>query len=229
MAGIYTSAVIVAAGTGKRMKSSVSKQFIEINSKPVIAYTIKRFEDVDEVDEIIIVTGNEDIEYLKKDIVEKYCMKKVKAVIAGGSERQYSVYNGLRAVNERADIVLIHDGVRPFVRACDIKNIIEQTRVNGACVLGVRVKDTIKICDDDGIVNDTPERKFLWCAHTPQGFSYDIAIKAHEKAREDNFLGTDDSMLAERLGCKIKMVEGSYENIKITTPEDLIFAEQIIQ
>lgn len=229
MAKIYTSAVIVAAGTGKRMKSSVSKQFIEINSKPVAAYTIERFEEVEEVDEIIVVTGEEDIDYLKKEIVEKYNMKKVKAVVAGGSERQYSVYSGLRAVSNKTDIVLIHDGVRPFVRGCDIKNIIGQTRVNGACVLGVKVKDTIKMCNEDAVVVDTPKREVLWCAHTPQSFKYDIIMKAHEKAQADNFLGTDDSVLAERIGYKIKMVEGSYDNIKITTPEDLVIAKQLIQ
>lgn len=228
MKKIKAGVVIVAAGSGKRMKSKRAKQFIEIKNKPIAAYTIEKFEDAESVDEIVIVTGEEDIVYFQNEIIKRYGFKKVKAVVKGGSERQYSVYCGLKEIDSGTDVVLIHDGVRPFVKTEEIEHIAEKTMEYGACVLGVKVKDTIKICDEAGNVTNTPKRELLWAAHTPQSFKYNIIMKAHKKAYEDGFLGTDDSMLAERLGVKIKMLEGSYENIKITTPEDLLTAERII-
>lgn len=228
MEKVKASVVIVAAGSGKRMKSKVAKQFIEIKNKPVVAYSIEKFEGSDNISEIVIVTGENDIDYFKSEIIEKYGYKKVKAVVKGGSERQYSVYNGLKALDEKTDIVLIHDGVRPFIKPEEIDKLIDETIIHKACVLGVKVKDTIKVCDEKGFVKDTPKRELLWSAQTPQVFNYSLIMEAHKRAEEEGFLGTDDSMLAERMGYKIKMVEGSYENIKITTPEDLIIAEGLV-
>ena len=228
MEKVKASVVIVAAGSGKRMKSKVAKQFIEIKNKPVVAYSIEKFEGSDNISEIVIVTGENDIDYFKSEIIEKYGYKKVKAVVKGGSERQYSVYNGLKALDKKTDIVLIHDGVRPFIKLEEIDRLIDEARIHKACVLGVKVKDTIKVCDENGFVEDTPKRELLWSAQTPQVFDYSLIMEAHKKAEEEEFLGTDDSMLVERMGYKIKMVEGSYENIKITTPEDLIIAEGLV-
>lgn len=223
-----SSVIICAAGVGKRMKSKVAKQYIELKGRPILAHTIETFEKSDDISEIVIVTGKNDIEYVSRDIVEKYGFKKVKTVTAGGEERQHSVYNGLKAVSADTDIVLIHDGVRPFIGSEFIHNIIAETKIHKACVLGVKVKDTIKVCDSGGYVVSTPERATLWCAHTPQVFEYGIIMKAYESAFNDGVLGTDDSMLVERIGIKVKMVEGSYSNIKITTPEDLYMGENII-
>ena len=221
------SAIIVAAGVGKRMGASIPKQFLELMGKPILSYTLRSFESSEDIDEIIIVTNEDNIPYVRDEIALPY--KKVKQVIAGGSERQYSVFNGLQAVSKNAGIVLIHDGVRPFVSRDSIKSIIEETKKHGCCVLGMPVKDTIKICTEDGFVETTPQRSLLWQAQTPQAFKYDIIMNAHTKAKEDGFLGTDDSMLTERLGYKTKMVAGSYENIKITTPEDLDIGLKILE
>ena len=221
------SAIIVAAGIGKRMGADIPKQFLELDNKPILAYTLEAFELSEDIDEIIIVTNEENIPYVRDTAALPF--KKVKAVVAGGSERQYSVANGLKAVSKDTETVLIHDGVRPFISRECIHNIIEETKVHGCCVLGMPVKDTVKICSQDGFVETTPKRELLWQAQTPQAFRYDIIVKAHKKAQEDDFLGTDDSMLTERLGCKTKMVMGSYENIKITTPEDLDIGLKILE
>lgn len=223
-----TSVIIVAAGIGKRMGTTVAKQYLTLRDKPILYYTLNAFEQIEMIDRIIVVTGKADIDYVQNEIINKYNIKKAEKPIAGGSERQYSVYNGLMALNPLTDIVLIHDGVRPFVKKEDIKNLIAQTRKNKACLLGVKVKDTIKICDENGFISDTPNRNMLWQAQTPQAFSYDLITEAHKKAQKEGFLGTDDAMLVERLGYKIKMVEGSYTNIKITTPEDLQTGEVIL-
>lgn len=216
-------ALIMAAGSGKRMGGSIKKQYLKIDNKEIIRLTAEAFELCAYVDEIVVVCGSDEIDFVK-DIL-KDC-KKIKAVIKGGSERQYSVYNGLKAA-QGCDIVLIHDGVRPFVRHEDIKKCIDEVKISKACVLGVPVKDTIKICDKDGVIVSTPKRSTLWAAQTPQCFSYELILSAYERAIEDNFLGTDDASLAERMGVKIKMVEGSYDNIKITTPDDLITGKAI--
>ncbi len=226
MSKIRASVIIAAAGSGKRMKSDIPKQFIKINGKPIAAYTIEKFEAVDEICEIIIVTGKGDIDFFENEIIKKYKYKKIKAVVAGGEQRQHSVFNALTEADKSCDVVLVHDCARPFVSEQDIKKIINETILNDACVLGVKLKDTIKMCDERGFVEKTPNRELLWAAQTPQCFKYDIIMKAHLKAKEDGFLGTDDSMLAERIGIKVKMVEGSYDNIKITTPEDLFAAEK---
>ena len=222
------SVIVCAAGIGKRMNSVIAKQYLELKGKSILAHTLDRFENSNDIDDIVIVTGKDDIDFVQKNIVDKYAYKKVINIVAGGAERQNSVYNGLNALSSDTDIVLVHDGVRPFVNSDDIHNIVEETKKYKACVLGVKVKDTIKMSDDDGYITSTPERSKLWCAYTPQAFDYDILKKAYTKAFEDNILGTDDSMLVERLGIKVKMVHGSYNNIKITTPEDLYMGENIL-
>ena len=223
------SVIIVAAGSGKRMKSAIAKQYLDLKGRSILSYTVEVFEESPVVNEIILVTGKDEIEYVKSEIIDRYGFTKIKAVVEGGSERQYSVENGLNNVSDNCDIVMIHDGVRPFIDENSIEVLAEDTAKYGACVLGVFAKDTIKICDENGFVVDTPNRKLLWHAQKPQCFKYDVIKKAYEKAKKDNYLGTDDSMLVERTGQKIKMVEGSYDNIKITTPEDLYVGERILE
>lgn len=224
---MFCSAIIVAAGTGKRMKTKVIKQFMEIQGRPVVVHAIEKFQKSEKIQEIIIVTGINSIEYCQKEIVEKYGLSKVKKIVAGGAERQNSVYNGLLQVNPNTDIVLVHDGVRPFVKIKDIEKTIKEAEKKRACVLGVKVRDTIKMCNYENQIINTPERDRLWAIQTPQTFEYSLLKKAFERANEDHFLGTDDSMLVERLGVQVSVIEGSHDNIKITTIEDMIVAEAI--
>lgn len=223
------SVIIAASGTGKRMKSAVAKQYMELKGRTVLSYTIEAFNSSEYIDEIIIVCGSDDIAYVFEEIVMKNGYDKVISVTAGGRERQDSIYNGLKEVSPDCDVVLIHDGVRPFIENKYIKELTEAAMEYGGCVMGVRVKDTIKVCNNDNYITSTPERATLWAAQTPQCFKYEIIMKAYEKAYDEGFYGTDDSMLAERTGVKIKMIEGSYNNIKLTTPEDIYMGEIILE
>ncbi len=225
----YVSAIIAAAGMSNRMGSKINKQFIAIGGKPIIAHTIEKFEESRYIDEIIIVAKEEEIEYCRKEIIKKYKFNKVSNVIRGGKERQDSVYNGILALNEKSKIVLTHDGARPFVKIQNIEDGIKGALDYGACVIGVPVKDTIKIVEEGNTINNTPKRSMLWAAQTPQCFLKDILIKGYEKAIELGYLGTDDSSLVEKIGYSVKMIMGSYENIKITTPEDIALAESLLR
>ena len=227
---IYVSAIIVAAGKGTRMNMDVNKQYIDVCGKPLLTRTLQIFQDCSFVDEIIVVVNSKDIFYCKKDIIEEYGMDKVKYLVAGGTERQNSVYNGLMQVDRKTDIVLIHDGARPFVAEDTIIDCIESAIECGVSTVGVPVKDTIKVSDGGGYVEKTLNRSKLWSIQTPQAFKYDLIVKAHEKALKEGYTGTDDTVLSEEmLGVRTRLVMGSYENIKITTQEDLIFAEAIIR
>jgi len=224
---MHVSAVIAAGGRGRRMNSSLSKQFLCIKGHPILSYTLNTFETLDKIQEIVLVVGKADMDYTREQIIKKYRYKKVR-LIEGGQERQDSVYNGLRAVAPQTDIVVIHDAVRPFVKKNMILESIEAAKNYGAVGVAVPVKDTIKVVGENGIIKNTPERKYLWAIQTPQTFKYDLIVYAHEKARKDGFYGTDDAVLVERLGHDVKIIEGAYENIKITTPEDIIIAENFV-
>lgn len=226
---ILCSAIIVAAGSSTRMSETGNKQFIEILGKPILAYTIETFENCELIDEIIIVTREEDIVCCSNVVVQPYEFNKVKKIIAGGSERQYSVYNGLKEVSDKCNVVVIHDGARPLVEIDEIEKTIFECLEHKAVTVGVKVKDTIKVVNKNGIIVDTPDRDTLWSIQTPQTFAYDIIVKAHEKALEDGFIGTDDAILVERLGYSVKVVEGNYKNIKITTREDLDIIKYFIE
>jgi 2-C-methyl-D-erythritol 4-phosphate cytidylyltransferase len=221
------SAIIVAAGKGSRMNMEKSKQYIEIRGIPVLARTIQLFEDRGEVDEIILVVNRDDISYCRQNIVDKYHFNKVKAIVPGGAARQESVLNGLKRVQAGCGIVLIHDGARPFADPGSIMKCINAAAEFGSACAAVRVKDTIKSADEDFMVTGTLDRSELWSVQTPQGFKYHIVMEAHESAARDGFAGTDDAVLVERLGYGLRIVEGSYYNIKITTQEDLVFADAI--
>ena len=220
------SAIIVAAGSGKRLGSSLPKQFIELNAKPVLAVTVEKFEHCCAIDDIIIVAACDYLEHVQTEIINRYGFKKVKAVIPGGNTRQASVYNGLKAIGA-AEIIVIHDGARPFVSADEIAASIEYAKAEGASVIGVKAKNTIKSADAGGFVSGTPNRDELYEIQTPQTFQRELIMAAYEKAESDGFITTDDSALVERLGAKVKIVEGSYRNVKITTEEDLLLARLI--
>ncbi len=225
----YVSVIIAAAGMSNRMGSKMNKQFLAVGGKPILAHTIEKFEKSKFIDEIIVVIKEEEIEYCRKEIIKKYKFNKVKKIIRGGRERQDSIYNGLLALNEKSEIVLSHDGARPFVKEENIEDGIREVLKSGACVIGVPVKDTIKIIEENKDIKETPPRATIWAAQTPQCFRKEMIMKAYEKARRDGYLGTDDSSLVERLGHRVKMIMGSYENIKITTPEDLVLAESLFK
>ena len=219
--------VIVAAGSGSRMKRDINKQFIKLDGKEIIAYTIEKFYKSEDIDDIVIVIKENEEKYFIENIINKYGFDNIK-IAYGGKERQDSVYNGIKKLNNNCEIVLIHDGARPFVNEDIIKNSIEEAKENNAVVVGVPVKDTIKVVDWDGNIVDTPNRSLLWSVQTPQSFKYEIITKAYEYAYSNDYYGTDDAMLVEHIGYNVKMIEGSYDNIKITTEEDLHFGIQIL-
>lgn len=220
--------VIVAAGTGSRMNMGINKQFIKLEGKEIIAYTIEKFYNNSNIEDIVVVVKEDESEFFKKEILDKYNFKNVK-IAYGGKERQDSVYNGLKLLDEKCDVVLIHDGARPFVSDKIIDKSIEEAKEHKAIVVGVPVKDTIKVIDNDKNIVDTPNRSVLWAVQTPQTFDYNILIDAYKDAFKNKFYGTDDAMLVERIGYKVKMLEGSYNNIKITTKEDLNVGSQILR
>lgn len=220
----YT-AIVLAAGVGKRMNSKIQKQYMLLGGKPVLFYALDAFEK-SRVDEIILVVGKGEIEYCRKEIVEKYKFHKVTKIVEGGKERYHSVYEGLKAI-DTADYVLIHDGARPFLDQQILTRTMETVKQYQACVVGMPVKDTIKITTEDGFSKETPERKHVWMIQTPQCFSYPLIFDAYQKMlQNEDATITDDAMVLEKVkGLPVKMVEGSYRNIKITTPEDLLVAE----
>ena len=223
------AAIVLAAGKGSRMKSDIPKQFLMLNEKPVLYYALKAFED-SFVDEIVLVTGAGQEEYCQNEIVKKYGFHKVSKVIAGGKERYDSVYQGICAL-EGADYVYIHDGARPFIDDALLLRAKETVEQYHACAAGMPSKDTIKIIDEEGFVVETPERKYTWIIQTPQVFSYALIREAYEclYREKPSVQITDDAMVVETmLRQPVKLYEGSYDNLKITTPEDLLVAESFL-
>lgn len=220
----YCTAVIPAAGTGIRMGTKTKKQFLKLGEKEIIASTIEKFEQCDVVDEIVLVTAKDTIQLLC-EIVKREKFKKISAVVEGGKERQDSVYAGICAANKNAEIIVVHDGVRPFVTVEDIERTIVTAQQKGACVLGVKAKDTVKICNEKNEIVTTPPRNLVWYIQTPQAFQKDLLLRAFKRAERENFVGTDESVLVERDGNVVFVVEGHYENIKITTPDDMVIGE----
>lgn len=221
------SVIIPAAGQGKRFGAGINKAFISLAGKTILERTVAAFSGLPEVREIIIVIAPDELDEIKRQ-VKFYPRQDIIKAVAGGSERQYSVENALAAIRDDAEIVLIHDGARPLISRRVIHQVIKAVRDNSAAIVAVPVKDTIKVVDSGGFVTSTPVRSELWAVQTPQGFKRSLLIQAYKKAREENFLGTDDSSLVERLGIPVKIVPGEYENIKITTPEDLPIAKMIL-
>lgn len=259
-------AVVLAAGTGSRMKAGVAKQFIELAGKPLIYYALKTVEDSKIIDECILVTGEEDMQKMQQEIVEKYGFHKVTAIIPGGSERCFSVANAMRWINaikqgasEAKDIVFIHDGARPFLTEEILERTLQAAKEYGACVAAMPSKDTVKLIDEDGFAKETPDRKTVWTVQTPQTFDRKLIVEAYRKfekdledrakqddnvkksgngqqdisfkseAKAERGMVTDDASVVELYtDVKVKLVEGSYSNIKVTTPEDLVIAEAFL-
>lgn len=228
MEKIRTSVIIPAAGLGRRMNASVSKQYLQLNGKPILAHTLDIFEKCPMIDEIVLVINPEELELCHDQVLGIYPYTKIK-VVAGGTTRQESVYAGLQVVNPQTRIVLIHDGARPLIRESVIRASITETIKHRATVVGVSAKNTIKVINKEGFVEATPDRNYLVEIQTPQTFDYDLIKEAHQKAREFGVAGTDDAFLVEWLKIPVKIVVGDYTNIKITTPEDLTIAESIIR
>ena len=227
------TAIVLSAGTGSRMKSDIPKQYMDLNGKPVIYYSLKAFEEAG-FSSIVLVCGKDDVEYCQKEIVEKYDLKTVSAIVPGGKERYHSVYEGLKVL-KGAEYVFIHDGARPMLTQEIIERLKETVVKEEAAVAGMPVKDTIKIVDDEDYVTDTPERKYVWQVQTPQCFSYSIIYDAYKTIIQDEEEGwtipkiTDDAMVLEyATDYEVKMVEADYRNIKITTPEDLAIAQAFL-
>lgn len=225
------TAIILAAGQGKRMKTKVQKQFLMLQGKPLLYYSLACFQKSDEIQEIVVVTGKESIDYCRSEIIEKYGFTKVKSIAEGGKERYDSVYAGLEACSADTDYVFIHDGARPFVTEDIIKRTKEVAVTYQACIAGMPSKDTVKIIDENNMVSATPERSRVWSVQTAQVFLYSLIKEAHDTARSVSMQGiTDDAMVVEQYkNTPVHIVEGAYENIKITTPEDILVAEKILE
>lgn len=229
MQKVKCTAIVLAAGRGKRMGTEVQKQYLEICGKPVLYYSLEVFEKSCIIDEIVLVVGENQEPYCRQEIVDKYGFAKVKAIVQGGAERYHSVWNGLQEVEE--GYVFIHDGARPFVTEDILQHAYEDVCAHKACVVGMPVKDTIKISDENGFVVETPKRSSLWMIQTPQVFELSLVKGAYQKLIEQNVANvTDDAMVVEQMtGHEIKLVMGAYENIKITTPEDLKIANVFLK
>ncbi len=238
-----TIAVIAAGGLGKRIVATDSdfvprglsprerklpKQFLMLKDKPILAHTVDKFEQCKLVDEIILAVPEDYLGYCSQSIVDKYGFKKVRKVVCGGQERQDSVNSGLKACPSNTSIVVIHDGVRPLIPVDKISESIKMCTEKRAVVLAVPVNETVKRVEKGSIMT-TLDRSKLWLTQTPQTFEYKLILDAYEKARENDFVGTDDSVLVERLGYEVTILEGDYRNIKITTAEDLAIAEKLLE
>jgi 2-C-methyl-D-erythritol 4-phosphate cytidylyltransferase len=227
---MHVVALIPAAGMGKRMAAGFNKQYMMLAGKPILAHTLDLFEKAPFVHAIYVIVPADEIPYCRENVVERYGFQKICGIVAGGSERQQSVFNGLLAAAwlRDDDLVIIHDGVRPFVPLDVLQRSLEVARLHDGALAAVPVKDTVKTVSAE-IVVGTPRREDLWLAQTPQTFRYAVIREAHERAERDGYLGTDDASLVERLGKQVHVVMGDYRNIKITTPEDMLLAEAFLK
>ena len=227
------TAIVLSSGQGKRMGTSVQKQYIELQGKPIIYYTLSVFQKSEIIDDIILVVGKDQLKYVQEEIVRKYHFTKVKTVVEGGHERYASVWQGLKAreydkyyENIQDGYVFIHDGARPFVDEEMLERAYDTVRKYKACVAGVPSKDTIKLINEEQFAVTTPEREYVWAVQTPQVFEKTLIFEAYARLMEEECVHvTDDAMVVEQMmRLPVKLFEGSYENIKITTPEDLDIA-----
>ncbi len=222
-----TVAIIVGGGQGTRIKGVLPKQFLMLGDKPIAAHAIEKFENCNLIDEIILVVPEDYLSYSTQRVIDKFGFRKADKIVPGGENRQDSVYAGLKACPIGTSIVAIHDAVRPLISSDKISASIELCNEKRAVVLAVPPKDTVKR-GEDGLIVTTLDRDKLWLIQTPQVFEYELILEAHERAKGEGFVGTDDSVLVERLGKEVAILEGDYSNIKITTEEDLVLAETLI-
>ena len=222
-------ALIVAAGKGSRMGAKKGKPYIMLAGKPILAHTLSEFERCSLIDETVLIVAKNDVEHSRVSIVETFKCTKVSRIIVGGLKRQDSVWAGLKALRNDSELVMVHDGARPFVSQEILEKSIHETVTCGATIAAVPVKDTVKMVSEQKEVLGTLDRDKMWMVQTPQTFRLDILKMAFEKAFKDGFYGTDDASLVERMGVKVNVIPGSYANIKITTPEDLVLGEAILR
>ncbi len=222
-------AIIVAAGQGLRMQNSLRKQYLPLADLPILAHTLTVIDDCDLVDHISLVIPQEDFDFCRNNILDPLKPTHPVELIAGGTRRQESVYLGLQQIAPDCDVVVIHDGVRPFVDPGQFTACISGARDYGACILGIPAYDTLKQVDPFDNIVATVARDSIWLAQTPQAFRYELIKKAHDQARLDGYRGTDDASLVERLGQTVKILRGSRNNLKITTEEDLKFARALLK
>ncbi|MBR6013475.1 MAG: 2-C-methyl-D-erythritol 4-phosphate cytidylyltransferase [Selenomonadaceae bacterium] len=222
------TAIFPAAGASRRMNIGTNKNFLELAGEKILIRTLKKFSQVERINFLIVVAAENEIDEVEKFLSAEKNLKPYKIVV-GGSERQYSIANGLKFVPADSEIVLVHDAARPLVSLQTIENVIDAAEKFGGAIAAVPEKNTIKIIDEENFVKETPPRSEIVSVQTPQGFKKEILFRAYEEAEKNNFLGTDDSSLVERTGGKIKIVWSDYKNIKITTPEDIAIAEKFSQ
>ena len=221
------SAIIVAAGTSKRMNDGVDKLAVRLSGKPLLAWTISRFESAEIIDEIIVVTREDEIAKVK-EMAKSEGFRKVSSIVKGGAYRQQSAQNGLNAVSKDSKVVLIHDGARPLIRTSDIKQIVASAEENGAALLAVPSKDTVKEVQN-GIVTQTLPRESVWLAQTPQGFKKELLQEAFSSAEKEGYIGTDEASLVERIGKDVTIVEGHSSNIKVTVTPDIGVVQSLLK
>lgn len=232
--------IVLAGGKGTRMQSDIPKQYMELLGKPLLYYSLCAFEE-SKVESVVLVTAEGEEDYCRKELVERYGFKKVVAITGGGAERYASVWNGLKCLKEpvgertepltEPDVVLIHDGARPLVTPELINRLVQETEHYGACVAGMPVKDTIQMTDEHGTITLTPKRDNLWMAQTPQAFTFSLVYDSYERLMEETEIAvTDDAMVVGLYhDVAIQMVRGSYTNLKVTTPEDLVLVEAFLK
>jgi len=223
------AAIIVAAGKGLRMAGPLRKQYLELEGLPILAHTLTVFDACDLIDGIFLVLPQEDIDYCRAKVLDPLSLTKSIRLVSGGIRRQDSVYAGLNEIDQRYGIIVIHDGVRPFLTSDHLVDCIKSAQKFGACILGIPAYDTLKRVDSSDRILDTLPRENVWLAQTPQAFHYDVIKKAHENARRDGYAATDDASLVERMGGKVKIINGSRNNIKITRPEDFDIAKYLLR
>ncbi|MBE7010194.1 MAG: 2-C-methyl-D-erythritol 4-phosphate cytidylyltransferase [Ruminococcaceae bacterium] len=223
----FVSCIVAAGGSGTRMQADINKIFLDINDIPILAHTLTVLNNHPEIDELILVAAERDIPGCR-DIQEEFHIDKLRVIKRGGKTRQESVQNGLAEVSDTASIVLIHDAARPLVTANVIQKVIDGVKKHGAAAAGVACKNTLKVVDDDGLITATPDRSHLYEIQTPQGFRRELIVDAHEQAIKAGIIGTDDCFLVEQMHHPVAVTQGDYQNIKITTPEDILLAEQIL-
>ncbi len=223
------SVIFPAAGKGKRMQAGMNKVFMDLSGMPILVRTLLRFSACEAVDQLVVVVAPAEVEFVE-GVLKRLEGLKDYIVVAGGSERQYSVWNGIKAMENASadDIILVHDAARPLVSNQVILDTIKTAREKGGAIAAVPAKNTIKLCNESHQVVETPDRSRLWEVQTPQGFRRDILVQANELAEKDGFLGTDDASLVERTGHPVYIVESDYRNIKITTPEDIVIAKAFL-
>lgn len=222
-----TIALITAGGKGRRMQSAVPKQFLRLAGKPLLAHTVEVFEGCPLVDGIFIIAPQEEMARVEREIVEAFHFRKVLKVVRGGQRRQQSVWNGLRAIKSDCALVVVHDGVRPLISPALVESSIEEARRTGAAIVAVPARDTVKRLVPGKRLQTLP-RAEIWLAQTPQSFQYPLLYQAHQRAAQENFEGTDDASLVERLGREVRLISGDPHNLKITTPDDLVLAEALL-